>query len=215
MPLKIMGSSDNNYISEELNERSADLDPIRLFERWFQDASREGLPLPDAVTLATASRDGRPSARMILLKQIDKRGLVFFTNYRSAKAKELEANPFAALVAYWPQLERQVRIEGAVERISAEESDQYFQTRPRDSQIGAIASPQSDVIESRKVLETRFAELEEIYRGQVVERPPHWGGYRLTPCRIEFWKGRPGRLHDRLLYEIQKEGTWTVRRLAP
>lgn len=210
-----MGNSENIYAGEELDERTADPNPISLFQRWFQDASREDLPLPDAVTLATTNKDGRPSARMVLVKQIDERGFVFFTNYRSVKARELDSNPFAALVSYWPQLERQVRIEGTTERISAEESDQYFQTRPRDSQIGAIASPQSDVIESREHLERRFAELEEIYRGQRVERPAHWGGYRLKPSRIEFWKGRPGRLHDRLLYEIQEDGTWTIKRLAP
>jgi len=211
----IMGNPDNIYAGEELDERSVDPNPICLFQRWFQDASREDLPLPDAVTLATATKDGRPSARMVLVKEVDERGFVFFTNYRSAKARELDANPFATLVSYWPQLERQVRIEGTVERISVEESDRYFQTRPRDSQIGAIASPQSDVIESREQLEKRFAELEEIYRGRRVERPAHWGGYRLKPSRIEFWKGRPGRLHDRLLYEIEKDGTWTIKRLAP
>ena len=211
-----MEDSEKNStsVSDDLDETTVERDPISLFGRWFQDATQAGIPLPDAATLATATIEGRPSARMVLIKTFSEQGFVFFTNYRSPKAKDLDSNPFAALVSYWPQLERQVRIEGTVGRIPPQESDQYFQTRPRDSQIGALASPQSDVIESRKVLETRFAELEEIYRNRPIERPAHWGGYCLKPSRIEFWKGRPGRLHDRLLYE-QHQGEWTIKRLAP
>jgi pyridoxamine 5'-phosphate oxidase len=198
-----------------LDEREVDPDPINQFRRWFDEAKAAGLPLPEAMTVATSSRDGKPSARLILLKQVDEEGFVFYTNYRSPKARDLEANPFAALVFYWPQLDYQVRIEGSVTRTSAAESDEYFQTRPRESQLGAHASPQSEVIESREILEQRLAELEQTYRDRIVERPAHWGGYVVKPERIEFWKSRPGRLHDRLLYERQADGTWHHVRLAP
>lgn len=199
----------------ELDESNVDANPIRQFQVWFDEAVGRGLPLAEAMTLCTATTDGKPSARMVLLKGVAESGFVFYTNYRSRKARELDANPFAALVFYWEPLERQVRVEGQVARISAEESDKYFQTRPRESQLGAIASPQSDVIESREVLEQEFQELEEKYRNRTIERPTNWGGYRLVPERIEFWKGRPGRLHDRLLYELQADGTWNRSRLAP
>jgi pyridoxamine 5'-phosphate oxidase len=154
---------------------------------------------------------------MVLLKGVDETGFVFYTNYRSRKARELEANPFAALVFYWEPLERQIRVEGTVSRVSAAESDNYFQTRPRESQLGAIASPQSEVIDSRSFLEERYRELEEQFgdEAELIKRPDHWGGYRVTPTRIEFWKGRPGRLHDRLLYELQPDGSWIISRLAP
>ena len=199
----------------ELDEHNVDANPIRQFQAWFDEAMRRGLPLAEAMTLCTATSDGKPSARMVLLKGVAESGFVFYTNYRSRKARELEANPFAALVFYWEPLERQVRVEGQVTRISADESDKYFQTRPRESQLGAIASPQSDVIESREVLEQEFQALEEKYSNRTIERPDHWGGYRLVPQRIEFWKGRPGRLHDRLLYELQADGEWKRTRLAP
>lgn len=199
----------------ELDEQNVDANPIRQFQLWFGEAMGCGMPMADAMTLCTATADGKPSARMVLLKGIDESGFVFYTNYQSRKARELEANPFAALVFYWEPLERQVRVEGKVARISADESDRYFQTRPRESQLGAIASPQSSVIENREVLEQGFRELEEKYRDQTIERPTHWGGYRLVPDRIEFWKGRPGRLHDRLLYELQAQGEWKRSRLAP
>jgi pyridoxamine 5'-phosphate oxidase len=201
--------------NEELDEKQADPNPINQFRGWFDEAVASGLPLPEAMTLATSTTDGKPSARLVLLKQVDNRGFVFYTNYRSSKAGDLEANPFAALVFYWPQLERQVRVEGTVTRTSAAESDEYFRSRPRDSQLGALASPQSEVIPNRDVLEQRLAALEEEYRDLEVERPAHWGGYRLKPERIEFWKGRPGRLHDRLLYERQSDGSWIIKRLAP
>ena len=205
------------YKAAELDERNVDANPIRQFQRWFEEALACGMPMADAMTLCTATADGKPSARMVLLKGIDESGFVFYTNYRSRKAIELEANPFAALVFYWEPLERQVRVEGRVSRISPAESDDYFRTRPRESQLGAIASPQSDVIESRDVLERRFRELEKEYQDESrpVDRPSHWGGYRLKPERIEFWKGRPGRLHDRLLYEVGPDGDWTITRLAP
>ena len=210
-----MDEKKHIYTGEGLDENTADTDPLKQFQGWFDDARAAALPLPEAMTLATATKDGRPSARLVLLKQADEQGFVFYTNYGSQKARELDANSQAALVFYWPQLERQVRIEGSVSRVSPAESDHYFQTRPRESQIGALASPQSEVISGRDVLEQRFEELEEFYGDREIKRPDHWGGYRLKPDRIEFWKGRPGRLHDRLLYEVQADGSWTIRRLAP
>lgn len=198
-----------------LDEREVDPNPINQFRRWFEDAKATGLPLPEAMTLATSSSGSIPSARLVLLKQVDEDGFVFYTNYQSRKARDLDANPFASLVFYWPQLDYQVRIEGTVTRTSEAESDEYFQTRPRESQLGAIASPQSEVIAGRNVLEKRFAELEQSYAGKAIPRPEHWGGYRVKPERIEFWKSRPGRLHDRLRYERQSDGSWRCVRLAP
>lgn len=202
-------------IPETLDEKRVERDPIKQFQIWLDEAFAAKLPLPEAMNLATATPEGRPSSRMVLLKQVDHDGFVFFTNYHSAKAAQLEVNPYAALVFYWAQLERQVRVEGKVERTSPEESEAYFQTRPRESQIGAWASPQSSVIADREVLEQRARELEEYYRDRDIECPGHWGGYRLRPDRIEFWKGRVGRLHDRILYEFLSDGTWTIKRLAP
>jgi pyridoxamine 5'-phosphate oxidase len=207
--------TDKQVVANILDESKVPANPIDLFRRWFNEAIASGSRLPDAMTLATATKDGKPSARMLLLKGVEDDGLVFYTNYNSRKARELDENPRAALVLYWSQLDRQVRIEGNVERISAAESDEYFRTRPRESQLGALASPQSEVIESRKVLEENFRRLDEQYRDQSVERPPHWGGYRLKPDLIEFWQNREGRLHDRILYERQAGGSWTIRRLAP
>lgn len=198
-----------------LDEKEIHRDPIRQFQIWLDDAIAANIPLAEAMTLATATPDGRPAARMVLLKQVDHNGFVFFTNYRSAKARQLDANPYAALVFYWNLLERQVRVEGSVVRTSAEESREYFQTRPRESQIGAWASEQSEVIAGRDVLERRAQELETLYCDRDVDCPEHWGGYRLKPERIEFWKGRIGRLHDRILYELTSGGTWTISRLAP
>lgn len=200
---------------DTLDETLVDRDPIRQFQLWFDDALAAKIPLAEAMTLATATPEGRPSARMVLLKQVDAEGFVFFTNYQSAKAAQLDSNPYAALVFYWNPLDRQVRVEGRIERTPAEESRLYFQTRPRESQIGAWASPQSSVIESREVLEQRARELEDYYRDREIDCPAHWGGYRLRPDKIEFWKSRKGRLHDRLLYELTPGGTWSIKRLAP
>ncbi len=200
---------------ETLDEKLVDRDPIKLFQAWLNDAIAAKLPLPEAMNLATATPEGRPSSRMVLLKQVDDDGFVFFTNYHSAKAQQIESNPYAALVFYWSQLDRQVRVEGKVERTSAAESAEYFQTRPRESQIGAWASPQSNVIPGREVLEERVRELEEYYRDREIECPGHWGGYRLRPDRIEFWKNRVGRLHDRILYELGSNNAWLIKRLAP
>ena len=210
-----MAHPDADHEEQTLDEKAVASDPITQFQRWFDDAVNAGIVMPEAMTLATSTTEGKPSARLVLLKQVNDQGFVFFTNYTSVKARDLDQNPFAALVFYWPLLERQVRVEGKVIRTSSAESDEYFQTRPRDSQIGAIASPQSQRIESREVLEQRFRELTELYSERSVERPDHWGGYRLEPSRIEFWKARPGRLHDRILYERQTDGSWSIARLAP
>jgi pyridoxamine 5'-phosphate oxidase len=200
---------------EVLDEKRIERDPIKQFQSWFNDGFEAKLPMPDAMSLATVTPDGRPTARMVLLKQVDGDGFVFFTNYQSSKARQLEINPYAALVFYWPQFERQVRVEGKVTKTSAEESEAYFKTRPRESQIGAWASPQSEVISAREVLEQRAHELSDQYCDREIDCPTHWGGFRLKPDRIEFWKGRVGRLHDRLLYELQPDGSWTIKRLAP
>ena len=199
---------------EGLDEKLIDRDPIKQFQSWLNDAIAAKLPLPEAMTLATATPDGKPSARMVLLKQVDHDGFVFYTNYRSAKAAQLDANPYAALVFYWAQLDRQVRVEGSVSKTSPEESREYFRTRPRESQIGAWASAQSEVVAGRDVLEQRARELETMYCDREIDCPEHWGGYRLKPDRIEFWKSRVGRLHDRLLYQRAADG-WTITRLAP
>jgi pyridoxamine 5'-phosphate oxidase len=201
--------------SDTLDERLIDRDPIAQFKKWFDDAIAAALPLPEAMSLATVTQEGKPTARMVLLKRVDAEGFVFFTNYRSAKARELAANPNASLVFFWPQLERQVRVEGTVAKTSAAESREYFATRPRGSQIGAWASPQSEVIPGRDGLEKRRAELEETYRDRDVPWPEHWGGYCLKPNRIEFWKGRSDRLHDRIVYELEPDGSWSLKRLAP
>jgi len=200
---------------DKLDEKLIDPDPIKQFQQWLIDAVAAQIPLPEAMSLATIKGNGQPASRMVLLKKADNDGFVFFTNYRSAKAKELDANPNAALVFFWPQLERQVRVEGSVVKTSADESREYFATRPRESQIGAWASPQSEVISGRAELESRQKELEEKYQGREVDWPEHWGGYRLAAERIEFWKGRIGRLHDRIVYERQADGSWSIKRLAP
>lgn len=207
----------NNEIkqAEGLDVSTIDPDPIRQFERWFADAVAASILLPEAMTMATVGSDGKPHARVLLLKQVDSVGFVFFTNYRSAKGQEIVSNPQVALCFHWPELQRQVRVEGKVEKITAAESREYFRTRPRESQIGAWASPQSEVIPGREVLERRVVEIEEQYRGRDVDCPDYWGGYRLTPELMEFWKGREGRLHDRILFERLRDGSWSVKRLAP
>ena len=203
------------YTMGDLLESAMDADPIRQFEAWFRQAEAANLPEPNAMTLATATPDGQPSARVVLLKAFDDRGFTFFTNYESRKGRELSANPRAALLFYWPILQRQVRIEGTVERVSEAESDAYFHSRPLGSRLGACASPQSEVIASRDELEQRVRELSERYAAGDVPRPPHWGGYRVRPEVIEFWQGRPDRLHDRLRYRRDSSGRWRLERLSP
>jgi pyridoxamine 5'-phosphate oxidase len=198
-----------------LDERDLHPDPMEQFRAWFAAAISAQLTQPTAATLATATPDGAPSARVILLKGVDSGGFVFYTNYESRKSRELAANPRAALVFYWAELERQVRAEGEVARTSAEESDAYFRTRPEGSRIGTWTSQQSEVIGSRDVLERRFQELAEQYADGQVPRPPYWGGYRLTPHVVEFWQGRPNRLHDRLRYVRGQGERWRIERLAP
>lgn len=197
-----------------LSKLTAGDDPITLFADWFRAAKEAGIFLPEAMTLATTSADGRPSARMMLLKEFDERGFVFYTNYESRKGDELAANPYAALILYWNILERQVRIEGKVARLTAEASSTYFRGRPRGSQLGAWASDQSRAVESREALEARFREHERKFEGGDVPLPPYWGGFRLVPDRIEFWQGRLNRLHDRLLY-VRDGNAWKVTRLQP
>jgi len=189
-------------------------DPLEQFEHWFAEAKRAGVEVPEAMTLATADAEGAPSARMVLLKGAGQEGFVFYTGYGSRKSEELEQNPRAALVFYWRTLGRQVRVEGSVERVPEAESAAYFATRPRGSQLAAWASHQSRPLGSREELERRYAELEREYEGREVPLPPHWGGYRLRPEAIEFWKHRENRLHDRVRYTRAREG-WKVERLSP
>jgi pyridoxamine 5'-phosphate oxidase len=204
-----------NYSLGSLDVADVDRNPFRQFDAWFAQAVDAKLPEPNTMTLATVDSRGRPSARIVLIKGVDERGFMFFTNYESRKGRELADNPHASLLFYWIELERQVRIEGTVVKASPAESDQYYESRPLGSRIGAWASEQSQVIESRAVLEAREKEISAKY-GEHPPRPPHWGGYRLIPDAIEFWQGRPSRLHDRLLYTRAVEGgDWQIARLSP
>jgi pyridoxamine 5'-phosphate oxidase len=192
-----------------------DPSPFKQFELWFNQALAADLLEPNAMTLATVTSEGKPDARIVLLKGFDTRGFVFYTNYRSQKGQELAANPHAALVFLWGDLERQVRVVGRVEKATDLEADTYFQNRPLGSRLGAWASTQSEVIFSREVLEARMKALEAEYQGREIPRPDHWGGFRVVPTEIEFWQGRPSRLHDRLRYRLQDGGVWAIDRLAP
>jgi pyridoxamine 5'-phosphate oxidase len=203
------------YASRALTDADALDDPIQQFSLWFGEALKSELLDTNAMTLATASRDGAPSARIVLLKGFDDAGFVFFTNYESAKARDLEGNPQACLLLFWAALERQIRISGRVSKTPPKESETYFQSRPFESQIGAWASAQSRSLDGRAALEARYAELAARYAGGPVPLPPFWGGYRVQPVAIEFWQGRQSRLHDRLLYTRQPNGSWTRSRLAP
>jgi len=192
-----------------------DPDPIKQLARWFAEAQQAGLPLHNAVTLATASRQGKPSARIVLLKDVDACGLVFYTSYAGRKARDLQDNPFAAVVFHWQPLSRQVRVEGSVEMVEPDESDRYFASRPRGHQLEAHASQQSQVVSDRAFLEQQFEALSVQFAGQDVPRPANWGGYRLVPASVEFWQEGKDRLHDRLRYRCDHAGNWVVERLAP
>lgn len=204
-----------DYTLQELNETEVDPNPVIQFQKWFDQVCSVDIPEPNAMTVATVSSEGKPSARMVLLKDYDGRGFVFYTNYNSRKGQELIANPHAALVFWWAQLERQVRITGSVEKISAQESDEYFHSRPFNSRLGAWTSNQSEIVSSRQTLEQRLQQLQAKYKDLEVPRPPHWGGFRVIPVEIEFWQGRSSRLHDRLLYSKNSDSTWKIERLSP
>ena len=203
------------YALAGLSEEDAAPDPFLQFRRWFDEALQAELREPNAMTVATATREGIPSARIVLLKSWDERGFVFYTNYEGQKGRELAENPVAALVFYWPEMERQIRIAGPVTQVSPEESDRYFASRPLGSRLGAIVSEQSSVIPDRQSLEARLRQLEAEYRETLPTRPAGWGGYRVAPRTVEFWQGRPNRLHDRLRYRRDDAGAWIIERLAP
>jgi pyridoxamine 5'-phosphate oxidase len=204
------------YETQGLRRAELHPDPIEQFATWFSTAVNSQLPDANAIALATVSPEGKPSARVVLLKGFDQRGFVFFTNYESKKGHELKENPEAAFVVYWMQLERQIRVTGRAEKTSRAESETYFRDRPRGSQLGAWVSRQSEVIDARRILDARLAEMTERFADQkTIELPPHWGGYRIVPETIEFWQGRANRLHDRFRYSRQSEGSWILERLAP
>jgi len=213
--MKHIAGIRKEYKLEKLSENEILDDPFKQFHKWWDEALRSEIEEANAMTLATASGDGIPSARIVLLKGFDEKGFVFFTNYESYKGMQLLENPRACLVFFWKELERQVRITGLVQKTSEHESDEYFETRPESSRIGAIASPQSRVITDRKWLEEIEMNLKAQFTAMEIRRPAHWGGYRVKPVNIEFWQGRPNRLHDRIQYTLQEDGSWKIERLAP
>ena len=202
------------YSLKTLNEADVFADPMQQFEKWWQEAIESKIEEVNAMTLATSTAEGKPSARIVLLKGIDRNGFIFFTNYHSHKGNQIEENPFVSLVFFWKELERQIRVEGSVSKVTAEESDAYFVSRPEGSRIGAWASPQSRVIASREVIEENVIELGKSFANKEIDRPPHWGGYIVMPNLLEFWQGRNSRLHDRIQYTY-KDAAWKIERLAP
>ena len=210
-----MAEIRKNYQQKKLMEENVDLNPFKQFEYWWQDAIEAKVDEVNAMTLATASMDAVPSARIVLLKGFSEQGFIFFSNYNSYKGQQLAENPKACLVFFWKELERQIRITGLVMKLNNGENDNYFYSRPFASQVGAVASPQSQVIESRQWLDDKFNRLEQELNTENIQRPPHWGGYIVRPVIIEFWQGRPGRLHDRLQYTLEENGNWKIERLAP
>ncbi len=204
-----------SYSQKKLTEKNVDANPMKQFAKWWKQAVASKIEEVNAMVLATASSDGIPSARIVLLKDVDENGFSFFTNYNSFKGLQLAENPKACLVFFWKELERQVRITGLVEKLSPRTSEDYFQSRPKGSQLGAVISPQSQVIESREWLDGKYKELKAVFKNQIIPRPVHWGGYIVKPVIMEFWQGRPSRLHDRLQYTMDDNGTWKIERLAP
>lgn len=210
-----IASIRKSYSKKKLTEKKAETDPLKQFSKWWKQAVESAIEEVNAMTLATASPDGVPSARIVLLKGVSEKGFVFFTNYDSFKGRQLAENPKACLVFFWKELERQVRITGLIQKLGGEANDEYFNSRPEESRIGAIASPQSQVIESRDWLDDHYKQLKKELKGKDIQRPEHWGGYLVKPVIIEFWQGRPGRLHDRLQYTLEDSGSWKIERLAP
>jgi pyridoxamine 5'-phosphate oxidase len=214
-PTKGLADLRREYADRGLTEADLLPDPLLAFERWLEDAQRSGLHEPNAMVVSTVGEDGDVSSRMVLLKTVDARGFIFYTNLHSAKAADLRRHPQCSLLVPWHPLQRQVRIEGIAEPVGEDEADDYFATRPRGSQVGAWASPQSEAVPSREFLDERYADEVERFADEAVPRPPHWGGYLVRPHRIEFWQGRPGRMHDRIRFDRLDESDWAVERLAP
>lgn len=213
--MKKIADIRKEYRLKEFSENDAAGNAIQQFTSWWNDAISSEIDEVNALTLATATPNGRPSARIVLLKGYDEKGFVFFTNYNSAKGQQLAANPQACMIFFWKELERQVKIEGPITKLSDAENDDYYFSRPIGSQLGAWASPQSSVIDNRQVIEANVKEYEARFQTTAITRPPHWGGFRLQPQLLEFWQGRPSRLHDRLQYTLQPDGSWKIERLAP
>jgi len=214
MIIKDISSIRKEYSLKKLDESEVNYNPFIQFGLWFDEILNSTIPEPNAMILSTATLDGKPSSRVVLLKQFNKNGFSFFTNYNSRKGSQIEQNPYGALVFFWPELERQVRIEGKISKVTEEESDEYFITRPAGSKLGAWASPQSQVVPNRKFVESLKVDLQNQFEGKSIPRPANWGGYRLSPTLLEFWQGRPNRLHDRIQYTL-KDNLWVIERLAP
>lgn len=204
-----------DYTLQVLQETDVNPDPMKQFDKWWEEAVQSQIDEVNAMTLATANKEGRPGARIVLLKGVEPDGFVFFTNYNSNKGKDIAENPFATLLFFWKELERQVKIEGSISKVSEADSDAYFYSRPEGSRLGAWASPQSTAIASREVIERNITELQKRFEGKAIDRPPHWGGYIVKPTLIEFWQGRSNRLHDRIQYSLNEKREWQIERLAP